>query len=152
MGGQLGPGILDSARPSLPAGDTASHQAPLKILVSCFKPKDLLLPLSLLCTPAGNQVRIASNSLPMIVFQCVFSASIPRVVRSSWKQLCEADVFSHKSPVMTQDVFLAKNLAPAGAVQALTPKALLDPASAGALVTPLMSLSQRLGFFIASNS
>lgn len=49
---------------------------------------------------------------------------------------------------MTRDVFLTKNLAPAEAVQALTPKALLDPASAGALVTPFMSLSQRLGFLL----
>lgn len=94
-----------------------SHQAPLKSLVSHFKPRGFSLPLSLLRPRAGNQVRSASNSLFEIVFQCVFSASTPRVVRSSWKQLCEADVFSQRSPAVIRDVFLTKNLAPAGAAQ-----------------------------------
>lgn len=47
---------------------------------------------------------------------------------------------------MIRDVFLTKNLALEGATRALTPRALPDPASADALVTPLISLSKRLGF------
>lgn len=49
---------------------------------------------------------------------------------------------------MTWVVFLTKNLVPGGAARALTPQALLGPASADALVTPLRSLSERLGFLL----
>lgn len=49
---------------------------------------------------------------------------------------------------MTWVVFLTKNLAPGGAARALTPQALLGPASAGALATPLRNLSERLGFLL----
>lgn len=79
VGGEPSPGILDlpPSAVSLPAGDTANHQGPLKIPVSGFKPKDFFLPFSLLCTPAGNQVRIASHSLSMIMFPCFLHIHTP---------------------------------------------------------------------------
>lgn len=68
---------LSPSSVSLPAGDMANHQGPLKIPVSCFKPKGFFLPFSLLGTPAGNQVRIASHSLSTIMFPCFLHIHTP---------------------------------------------------------------------------